>query len=135
MDIPIDRHDVMAGLFVLAGLLVLVALAIFLAQPGLLDLDSVHLKTYLPSTFGLDRGVPVTYLDKPVGKVRTVRFTAPEKERKLPVEVTFTVKRTYCSLIRNDFRTTLEKQQFGGFLSGRILLHRPSGQESMPAAT
>lgn len=134
MDIPIDRHDVMAGLFVLSGLVVLVALALFLAGPDLLDLESVRLKTYLPSTFGLSRGVPVTYLDKPVGKVKEVRFTRPEEGRGLPVEVTFTVKGDYRSLIRNDFRTTLEKQQFGGFLSGRILLHPPAPEAAAPGA-
>ena len=134
MDIPIDRHDVAAGLFVLAGLLTLIGLALFLAQPDLLDLHSVRLKTYLPSTFGLDRGVPVTFLDKPVGKVKEVRFTAPGEGPGLPVEVTFTVKEAYRGLIRNDFRTTLEKQQFGGFLSGRILLHPPSAEEAAPGA-
>ncbi|MFH1999021.1 MAG: MlaD family protein [Planctomycetota bacterium] len=124
MDIPIDKYDITVGFFVFMGLLAVVCLTVFLAGPDLFEIGSIEAKTYLPSTYGLKRGVPVSYLELLVGHVRSVTLMdrADPNEQ---VEVIFTIRRRYVDVIRNHFQTSLEKEQLGGILSGNIILSPP----------
>lgn len=133
MDIPIDKYDVSVGLFVFMGLLVVVCLTVFLAGPDLFDIGSTKVKTYLPQTYGLKRGVPVSYLDFVVGHVKSVTLT-DRTEPSEKVEVVFTIRRKYKDVIRRNFRTSLEKEQLGGIVSGTIILHPPQDDQEHGAA-
>lgn len=124
MDIPIDRFNLTVGFFVLIGLILVGLLTVYLAGPDLFDFGSVKVKTYLPSTYGLKRGVPVTYLDMGVGHVKSVKLSGLQDPNK-QIEVVFTVRANFKQHITTDFKTSLERQQFGGFLSGEIKLHPP----------
>jgi len=126
MDIPIDKYDVSVGLFVFMGLLAVVCLTVFLAGPDLFDIGSTNVKTYLPQTYGLKRGVPVSYLDFVVGHVKSVTLTDGTKPEE-KVEVVFTIRRKYQDVIRKNFQTSLEKEQLGGIVSGAIILNPPEG--------
>lgn len=125
MDIPIDRFNLTVGFFVLIGLILLGILTVYLAGPDLFDFGSVKVKTYLPSTYGLKRGVPVTYLDMGVGHVKSVKLSGLQDPNK-QIEVIFTVREDFKQHITTDFKTSLERQQFGGFLSGEIKLDPPT---------
>ena len=124
MEIPINRHDVIVGFFVLSGFVTIAVLTLFLAGSDLFDTNTIQVKTLLSSTFGLARGTPVTFLDMKVGRVKSVQLTHnPDPEKR--VEVVFTVKEEFRSYIRKNFKTTLKKQMFGGFISGEITLKPP----------
>ncbi len=126
MEIPINRHDLIVGVFVMCGIIAIAILLIFLAGPDLLDFGSIKAKTYLPKTYGLKRGVPVTYLDMKAGHVVSVELSGREKKGE-QIEVSFTISKKFKDQITTTFWTTLKKEQFGGFLSGEIILNHPEG--------
>ena len=124
MDMPFDKHDLTVGFFTLICLLALAVLTVLLAGGDLFALKSVEVHTFLSSTFGLKKGVPVTFLDMQVGKVKSVEFSnlsGPERQ----VRVVFSVYEKFQDRIYTDFTTSLEQAQFGAFLSGKIMLDAP----------
>jgi len=124
MDIPLDKYDLVVGFFVVAGLVALTVLITFQAGTAFFDFGSIEAHTYLPSAYGLKRGVPVSYLHFPVGKVKSVRLADPDApERK--VKVTFTINGDFQRIIKKNFTTSLEKEQLGGILSGNVILSPP----------
>jgi ABC-type transporter Mla subunit MlaD len=124
MDIPLDKYDFIVGFFVLAGLVAAALLITFLVGPDLFDFGSIEVRTYLPSSYGLKRGVPVSYLQFPVGHVKSVQLADPDSIEK-KVCVTFTINERFQGIIRKNFTTSLEQEQLGGILSGNIILSPP----------
>jgi len=128
MDISYDKFDLSAGLFVLAGLIGLVVLTMLLAGPDLFDLDSITLKTYLPSTYSLKRGVPVTYLEIEVGHVKSVKLSGRAAKNE-QIEVLFTLKNKYQDLITSGFSTSLGQNDVIGLISGGEIILTPPAEE------